>query len=86
MNYTILSTEDVHSDQFIDLGRSGNKWTVSYIDKNAHDHTRFTTATFNSFEAAFERYAELVKQMAQGNYSPMSRKIYLLSGQWSATA
>ena len=74
MNYTIMTTDDIHNDLTIDLEKSGNKYVVGLWNKELHEST---TKTFDNIEEAMIVYTKYVEAIATGCYSYETRRSWL---------
>ena len=76
MDYLILSTEEIHGDFEVSLGRCRNQCYVHIYSRESRKHTH---KVFTSMEKALEVYQTLVKWMALGLYSKGDRRKWLES-------
>lgn len=74
MMYSIAIIQDVHFKMFAELGKKGNKYTVSIGLENASD---FKLKEFDDIESAYTVFEKISKAIVTGCYSYEQRKEFL---------
>ena len=76
MNYTIITTQDLQFEQFLDIVKNGNIYSVELTDKQ-----EFVRVSFRTLKEAQEIYLKLVNYFINGLYSFEQRKSILLESK-----
>ena len=82
MYYTITSLKEVHSNKYLDFGKKGNKYWVSYSSRDDEDTitVRSINKEFDDLGTASERYLKIAGWMMAGCYNDDARIQYLMTG------
>ena len=75
MNYTIISTEDVASNQMLHLNKNGNKYSIVSSGKNE----TIGKKEFDNLGNALKTYNSMIEIIARGYYTYQGRKDLLES-------
>lgn len=67
MNYTIVTTTDVHNDQLVSLVKDGDKYMVTF--KSSGEQIVYRSRKFDTLEAAESKYLYLVRCIIRGEYA-----------------
>lgn len=78
MNYTIATLHQQHTKIFLDYGKAGNEYFVSY--DNLDQRKPATTKHFDTAAKAAEVYQKIAGWILLGCYSDDDRRNYLLTG------
>lgn len=77
MNYTIATLHQQHSDIYMEYGKQGDKFWVSYYDEGQKNYTR---KLFDTAAEAIEVYLKIAGWILLGCYRDEDRRSYLLTG------
>ena len=80
MNYTLVTMEEVHGNDFIGIDADGNKYSVYLGHKEEGMDTIFSSRKFDTLLEAYAIYEKLASFFVFGLYSYKERKSFLLTG------